>query len=105
MVGRDLFIRHLLEGRGVDAEYPPAGENTIIRNNIFSEWTRASICFYYKLGVCLTLPIELTASNNAAHDFEFVDIQNFDFHLAPNSPLIDVGYNLGSLNPFLVQSS
>jgi hypothetical protein len=54
---------------------PLAGENTTIRNNIFSGWTRGSICFYKSSdGTCKPLPTEVTASNNAAQDFEFVDI-------------------------------
>ena len=79
--------------------YSLAGENTIIRNNIFSEWTRGSICFYNTYGICKPLPAEVTASNNAAQDFEFVDTLHFDFHLTAISPLIDAGYNLGPLNP------
>jgi hypothetical protein len=79
--------------------YPLAGENTIIRNNIFSGWTRGGICFYNDNGTCKPLPAEVTASNNAAQDFEFVDILHFDFHLIANSPVIDAGYNLDLLNP------
>jgi len=79
--------------------YSLVGENTTIRNNVFSGWKRGGICFYSDFGVCLPLPAEVTASNNAAQDFEFVDILHFDFHLTANSPLIDAGYNLGPLNP------
>jgi hypothetical protein len=80
--------------------YPLAGENTIIRNNVFSNWTRGGICFYKSSdGTCKPLPTEVTADHNITQGpFGFVDIQHFDFHLAVNSPLIDVGYNLGSLN-------
>jgi hypothetical protein len=79
--------------------YPLAGENTIIRNNTFSNWTRGDICLYNTLGFCNPLPVEVTVSNNAAQHFNFVDILRFDFHLKVYSPLIDAGYDLGSLNP------
>ena len=46
------------------------------------------------------MPSNLTADHNVTQGpFGFVDIQHFDFHLDVHSPLIDVGYNLGSLNP------
>jgi parallel beta-helix repeat protein len=79
---------------------PLAGENTIIRNNIFSGWTRSGICFDPGYGFCETAPAEVTASNNALENFKFVNIANFDFHLDANSSLINSGYNLGSLNPY-----
>ncbi|MFC2088644.1 choice-of-anchor Q domain-containing protein [Calditrichota bacterium] len=80
--------------------YPLIGENIIIRNNVFSGWTRGGICFYEASnGTCKPLPTEVTADHNITQGpFGFVDIQHFDFNLSRNSPLIDSGYNLGSLN-------
>jgi len=80
--------------------YPLVGDNTIIRNNVFSGWTRGSICFYdSSKGTCKPLPLELAADHNLSQEpFGFVNIQQFNFHLTANSPLINVGYNLGSLN-------
>jgi hypothetical protein len=78
---------------------PRVGENTIIRNNVFSGWMRGSIC-YYSSRICDPLPAQITADHNAEQSpFGFVDIGHFDFHLTANSPLIDAGYELGSLNP------
>jgi Right handed beta helix region/Protein of unknown function (DUF1565) len=81
--------------------YPLVGQNTIIRNNVFSGWTRGSICYYMDSnGTCKPLPADLTPDHNFTQEpFGFVDIQHFDFHLAVNSLLINAGYNLGSLNP------
>jgi parallel beta-helix repeat protein len=82
--------------------YPLIGEGTIIRNNVFLEWTRGSICYYNDAnGTCKSLSADLIADHNAANagNFAFVGIQHFDFHLAPNSPLIDAGYDLRPLNP------
>ena len=79
--------------------YPLAGENTIIRNNAFSGWTRGGICFYNTNGTCKMLTSDIFESNNATANFGFVDIQNFNFHLAADSLLIDAGYDLGDLNP------
>lgn len=80
--------------------YPLVGGNTIIRNNVLSGWTRGSICFYKSSdGTCKPLPVELSADHNTTQaPFGFVNIQQFDFHLTADSPLIDAGYNLGSLN-------
>jgi hypothetical protein len=80
--------------------YALAGENTIIRNNVFSGWTRGSICYYNSSsGTCYPLPANVTADHNAEQSpFGFVDIDHFDFHLTVNSPLIDAGYDLGTLN-------
>lgn len=80
--------------------YPLAGENTIIRNNVFSGWTRGSICYYISISwSCYPLPVNVTADHNADHGpFGFVDINNFDFHLTPASPLIDTGLNLEAQN-------
>ena len=64
--------------------YQVAGENTIIRNNIFSGWKRGSICFYNSSdGTCKTVPSQVTADHNQS---------------VAGAPIIDVGYNLGSLN-------
>jgi parallel beta-helix repeat protein len=80
--------------------YPVVGENTVIRNNAFSGWTRAAICHYNTNGTCNALPGTVTVSNNVSSgSFGFVNLATFDFHLAANSPLIDEGYNLGSLVP------
>ena len=79
--------------------YPLVGENTIIRNNVFSGWTRGSICFYQSSdGTCKPLPANIIVDHNVDQgDFGFVDINNFDFQLASDSTLIDQGYPLGSL--------
>jgi parallel beta-helix repeat protein len=79
--------------------YPLLGEDTVIRNNIFSRWTRGSICFYNDNGTCKKLPPEITESNNATKNFGFVDLQHYNFHLAADSPLIDNGYDLLAQNP------
>lgn len=79
--------------------YPLVGENTIIRNNVFSGWTRGGICYYNaSQGTCKPLPLGLVADYNAKQDFGYMDIQHFDFHLTADSPLIDAGYDLGSLD-------
>jgi hypothetical protein len=80
---------------------PLVGENTVIRNNALSGWTQGSICYNGSDdATCRLLPADLMADHNATQEpFGFVDIQHFDFHLTANSPLIDAGYNLGSLNP------
>jgi parallel beta-helix repeat protein len=78
--------------------YPLVGENTVIRNNVFSDWTRGSICYYQASnGTCKPLPVNLVVADHNADggDFGFVGLQNHDFHLVTNSPLIDVGYSLG----------
>jgi parallel beta-helix repeat protein len=82
--------------------YPLAGENTVIRNNVFSGWTRGSICYYISISwTCYPLPVNVTADHNADQGpFGFVDIDHFDFHLINNSPLIDTGLNLGPLNSY-----
>jgi parallel beta-helix repeat protein len=79
--------------------YPLAGEGTVIRNNIFSRWSRGGICFYNDNGTCKTIPFEISESNNATKNFGFVDLKHFDFHLAADSPLIDDGYDLMAQNP------
>jgi parallel beta-helix repeat protein len=80
---------------------PLVGEKTILRNNVFSAWTRAGICYHrYSNGFCLPLPKDLIADHNVGYGgFGFVDLQNYDFYLTSNSPLVDSGYNLGYLNP------
>jgi hypothetical protein len=43
----------------------------------------------------------LIADHNVSEgDFGFADLQNFDFHLIENSPLINAGFNLGLLNGY-----
>ena len=81
--------------------YPLVGENTTIRNNVFSGWSRGSICHYNSDGgACNPPPASITADHNAEQSpFGFVDLHHFDFHLSINSLLIDAGYDLGSLNP------
>jgi hypothetical protein len=78
--------------------YPEVPQGTIIRNNVFSGWERGSICHYEaKMGTCYPLPADMVADHNADRgDFGFVDAANHDFHLKPDSPLIDAGYDLGS---------
>jgi parallel beta-helix repeat protein len=81
--------------------YLLAGENTIIRNNVFSGWTRGSVCYYKASdGTCKPLPSEVNVSNNAVNgNFGFVNLGSYDFRLTNNSPLINQGYDLGSLVP------
>ena len=81
--------------------YPLVGENTIIRNNVFSGWSHGSICFYRSSdGSCQPLPADLIADHNADRgNFGFVDPARHNFHLTVTSSLIDAGYDLGSLNP------
>jgi len=75
--------------------YPLAGENTTLRNNIFSGWTRGGICYYNTNGTCRPLPADLIADHNASlGDFGFQDINNYDFSLIPGSTLIDAGIDL-----------
>ncbi len=84
--------------------YPLIAENTIIRNNALSGWTRpnGSICHYNASnGTCPPLSAELIADHNVSEgDFGFADLRNFDFHLMENSPLINAGFNLGLLNGY-----
>jgi len=90
------FIHGFIEGIRI---YELAADNTIIRNNILSGWTRGGVCFYKSgAGTCKPLLSEITESNNAVQDFGIVDIQNYDFHLSSDSSLIDTGYDLGNLN-------
>lgn len=81
--------------------YPLVGTNTIIRNNVFSGWTRGGICFYESSnGTCKPLPAGLIADHNAEQGpFGFVNMQQLDFHLTGTSSLIDAGYGLGNLAP------
>ena len=69
--------------------YPLVGENTIIRNNVFSGWTRGGICYYNASdGTCKPLPADLTADHNVTQGpFGFVDIQHFDFPFGRKFPL------------------
>ncbi|MBI2464970.1 right-handed parallel beta-helix repeat-containing protein [Candidatus Shapirobacteria bacterium] len=79
--------------------YPLVGSGTIIRNNVFSMWSRGSICLYNSSnGTCRGLPTSLIADHNASQgNFSFVDVNAHNFGLKSNSPLINSGYNLGSL--------
>lgn len=81
--------------------YPLVGTNTIIRNNVFSGWTRGGICFYKASdGTCKPLPAGLIADHNADQGpFGFLNAKQLDFHLTESSPLIDAGYGLGNLTP------
>lgn len=81
--------------------YQLVGENTVIRNNVFSGFTRGSICFYNSSnGTCKSLPVEITEDHNATQgNFGFGNIGNYDFKLTASSPLINTGYNLSSFVP------
>ena len=74
-------------------------EQTIIRNNAFYGWIRGGVCnINGSTGKCDLLPASLTADHNFEQgSFGFVNPASFDFHLTTSSPLIDAGYNLGSL--------
>lgn len=79
--------------------YQLAPENTIIRNNALAGWTAGAICLYNG-GTCNPLPSSVTADHNLSQGtFGFKNPANYDFHPAPNSPLIDSGFGLGSLVP------
>lgn len=79
--------------------YPLPGENTVIRNNIFSGWKLAGLCYNNTFGFCLPLTSEIIESNNISKDFNFIDQTNNDFHLADRAPEIDAGYAVGTLVP------
>jgi len=72
----------------------------VIRNNVFAGWSEAGICYYgADQDNCQSLPETVLVDHNAAQKpFGFVNPVDLDFHLLPNSPLIDVVYDLGTLN-------
>lgn len=76
------------------------GENTIIRNNTLSGWIRADFCYYQSYsGTCKPLPPEVTADHNLTEEpIGYVAVYSHDFRPQPDSPMIDAGYALGSLN-------
>lgn len=76
-------------------------EDTAVRNNAVASWSVGSICHYNDdRQSCDPLPDNLVADHNVDQgEFGFVDLAAHDYHLAPNSPLIAAGYDLGSQVP------
>jgi hypothetical protein len=83
---------------GIDF-YPVVGENTIIRNNAILGWTKGGICNNTPDGSCDPVAGVTADHNMISGDFGFVDLLKNNFHLTATSPLINSGYDLGSLNP------
>lgn len=81
--------------------YKVLPEEAIIRNNIFSNITRGDVCFYESsTGRCKILTSNVISDHNASiGNFGFKNLTSYDFHLLPESPLINAGIDLGSLVP------